>query len=135
MIKQGSRHMDITEKLRNPAPNEYGNNAEFAQGMADTATEIEHLRDELAEMRVIRGIDDRFGGRLALMLECVLLNPTGYYDEACSLLDEYKSEWEKVNPTPPTFMGEPLPQGQKAQLLDIKSGKALEEAWRRDPDQ
>ena len=30
-------------------------------------------------------------------------------DEAVRLLDEYKAEWEKINPSPPTFMGEPIP--------------------------
>ena len=87
---------------------------DFARHIEAVTTErlrqdADALRAELAEMTVIRGIDDRFGGRLALMLECAILNPAGYFDEACALLDEYKAEWEKVNPSPPTFMGEPIP--------------------------
>ena len=110
------KNMGITEKLRELIPNGYGHNSEFAHTMEAAAVEIERLRqgsdvlrEELKEMCVIRGIDDRFGGRLALMLECAILNPNGYFDEACALLDEYKAEWEKVNPSPPTFMGEPMP--------------------------
>ena len=90
------------------------------EALSDAAQEIDRLRSELADMSVIRGIDDRFGGRLALMLECSILNPTGYYNEACALLDEYKAEWEKVNPSPPTFMGEPMPEDRKARLLKMQ---------------
>ena len=53
-------------------------------------------------------IDARFTHRLAIVLECMILNPTRFYDEACALIDEYKSAWEEVNPSPPTFMGEPV---------------------------
>lgn len=118
--------MGITEKLRELIPNGYGYNSEFAHTMEEAAVEIERLRSELAEMSVIRGIDDRFGGRLALMLECAILNPTGYYDEACALLDEYKAEWEKVNPSPPTFMGEPMPADRSERLREkIRSAQIV----------
>ncbi len=117
--------MGITEKLRELIPNGYGYNSEFAHTMEAAAVEIERLRQgsdvlrkELAEMSAIRGIDDRFGGRLALMLECAILNPNGYFYEACALLDEYKAEWEKVNPSPPTFMGEPMPSDRSARLRE-----------------
>lgn len=90
------------------------------EALFDAAQEIDRLRSELADMSVICGIDDRFGGRLALMLECAILNPNGYFDDACRLLDEYKAEWEKVNPSPPTFMGEPIPQDRKARLLKMQ---------------
>ena len=83
--------------------------------------EIERLKAELADMRVISGIDARFGGRLALILECVILDPHGHFELACQLLEEYKAEWEKVNPSPPTFMGEPMPQKRKALLLEMKA--------------
>jgi hypothetical protein len=39
---------------------------------------------------------------------CLILNPTRFYDEACALIDEYKAEWDRVNPPPQTFMGEPV---------------------------
>lgn len=90
-------------------------------------TENIKLRAELADMSVIRGIDDRFGGRLALMLECAILDPNGYFDEACALLDEYKAEWEKVNPSPPTFMGEPIPNERLERLREMKAKREGEE--------
>lgn len=53
-------------------------------------------------------VDPRFTHRLAIVLECMILNPTRFYAEACALIDEYKAAWEEVNPSPPTFMGEPV---------------------------
>lgn len=64
--------------------------------------------DELNEVIDAKSIDDRFGGRLAMMLEFMILNPTRHYNDARALLDEYKAEWDRVNPPPPTFMGEPV---------------------------
>ena len=75
---------------------------------ADTV-EIAKLNARLADVEAINSIDARFCGRLALILECVILDPHGHFDLACQLLEEYKAEWEKVNPSPPTFMGEPMP--------------------------
>lgn len=100
--------------------------------------EIERLRQEVTMLRqeyaadtveiaeletraAIRSIDDRFCGRLALMLECVILDLHGHFELACRLLDEYKAEWEKVNPSPPTFMGEPMPPERRALLLEMKA--------------
>lgn len=69
-------------------------------------------------------IDDRYAGRLALLLECMLIDPNGYWNEAANLLDEYKAEWDKVNPRPPTFMGEPMPPERKARLMAMKAQRA-----------
>lgn len=64
-------------------------------------------------------IDSHYAGRLAFMLECVIMDGHGHFDAACKLLDEYKAEWEKVNPSPPTFMGEPvLPFVAERVLID-----------------
>ena len=71
-------------------------------------------------MRAIHSIDERFGGRIAFMLECMILDSQWYWDAACQLLEEYKSEWEKVNPSPPTFMGEPVPE-RRARILEKKA--------------
>ena len=30
-------------------------------------------------------------------------------------------DWEKVNPSPPTFMGEPMPPERRARLLEMKA--------------
>lgn len=90
---------------------------------ADTA-EIERLKARLADAEAINSIDARFCGRLALILECVILDPHGHFELACQLLEEYKAEWEKVNPSPPTFMGEPMPHGTTANATD-DSGNTL----------
>lgn len=69
--------------------------------------------DGLNEIIDAKSIDDRFGGRLAMMLEFMILNPTRHYNDACALIDEYKAEWDRVNPPPPTFMGEPVIGGSQ----------------------
>ena len=123
---------DHHETCRECVPSLYKPQAVMAQltadgvnRLGDTVAELRlenvRLRAELAEMSVVRGIDDRFGGRLALMLECAILNPNGYFDDACALLDEYKAEWEKVNPSPPTFMGEPMPTERLERLQELKA--------------
>ena len=46
--------------------------------------------------------------KLALNLECMVLNPDSFYDESCNSLDAYRTDLEKLHPNPPTFMGEPI---------------------------
>ena len=93
---------------------------------ADTV-EIAKLKSRLADVEAINSIDARFCGRLALILECVILDPHGHFDLACQLLEEYKAEWEKVNPSPPTFMGEPMPPERRARLLEMKAKRNEQE--------
>lgn len=69
-------------------------------------------------------IDERYASRLALMLECLIVDYHGHWNEACALLDEYKAEWEKVNPSPPTFMGEPMPPERKERLMNMQKDRA-----------
>jgi hypothetical protein len=92
-----------------------------AEALREADETMEKLQSELADMRFIRGIDARFCGRLALILECAILDPHGHFELACQLLEEYKAEWEKVNPSPPTFMGEPMPPERKARLLEMRA--------------
>ena len=66
-------------------------------------------------------IDERYAGRLAILLECMLIDPNGYWNEAASLLDEYKAEWDRVNPPLPTFMGDPMPPERKVILMAMKA--------------
>ena len=68
-----------------------------------------------------KSIDDAYAGRLALMLECAILDPIGVFDEACTLLDAYKAEWDRINPPPPTFMGEPMPPERRAIFAEMKA--------------
>ncbi len=69
-------------------------------------------------------IDDRYASRLAFLLECMLVDPHGHWNEAAALLDAYKAEWEKVNPSPPTFMGEPMPPERRERLANAMANRA-----------
>jgi hypothetical protein len=91
---------------------------DFAQKISDLIQQRDNL---LADVEAINSIDARFCGRLALILECAILDPHGHFELACQLLEEYKAEWEKVNPSPPTFMGEPMPPERRARLLEMKA--------------
>lgn len=68
-------------------------------------------------------IDSEYASRLAFMLECLIVDYHGHWDAACKLLDEYKAAWEKVNPSPPTFMGEPIPPDRMSRLLMTKANQ------------
>lgn len=61
-------------------------------------------------------IDEHFASRMAFMLECMLVDSNGHWNEAAALLDKYKAEHEKINPSPPTFMGEPMPPERMERL-------------------
>ena len=103
---------------------------EYAADTAEIAklnAEIAELKSRLADVEAINSIDARFCGRLALILECAILDPHGHFELACQLLEEYKAEWEKVNPSPPTFMGEPMPPERRARLLEMKAKRNEQE--------
>lgn len=68
-------------------------------------------------------IDSTYASKLAFMMECLIVDYHGHWQAACNLLDEYKSEWEKINPSPPTFMGEPIPPERKERLKDLIDGR------------
>ena len=68
-------------------------------------------------------IDSTYASKLAFMMECLLVDYHGHWQDACNLLDEYKAEWEKINPSPPTFMGEPLPPERRERLKDMREGR------------
>lgn len=89
--------------------------------IAELDAKIAELKSRLADVEAINSIDARFCGRLALILECAILDPHGHFELACQLLEEYKAEWDKVNPSPPTFMGEPMPPERKARLLEMRA--------------
>lgn len=69
-------------------------------------------------------IDEHYASRLAFMLECMIVDSNGHWSEAAALLDEYKAEWEKVNPSPPTFMGEPMPPERRERLANAMANRA-----------
>ena len=45
-------------------------------------------------------IDSHYASRLAFALECLMVDQHGHWAAACQLLDEYKAEWERINPAP-----------------------------------
>lgn len=90
-----------------------------AEALCEADASIVALKSRLADVEAINSIDARFCGRLALILECVILDPHGHFDLACQLLDEYKAAWEEVNPSPPTFMGEPMPPERKLAMNQL----------------
>lgn len=69
----------------------------------EAAAEIEALRAALK----LKTAGDEYAHRLAVMLECALLDRRGVWDAAHALLDEYRAACRALN-EPPTFMGEPL---------------------------
>lgn len=55
-----------------------------------------------------RQIDEQFASRLAIDLECMLIDPDRNRAAAEKTLTEYRAAWDAINPGPPTSMGEPL---------------------------
>lgn len=53
-------------------------------------------------------VDCSYAHRLAVMLECALLDRHGAWEEGLELLDEYRSACTAVAPEPVTHMGEPV---------------------------
>ena len=70
----------------------------------EAAAEIEMLRDALA----LHEVGSAYAHRLAVMLECALLDRSGTWNDGHALLDEYRAACRAVAPEPPTFMGEPV---------------------------
>ena len=98
-----------------------------AEALREADATVVALKSRLADVEAINSIDARFCGRLALILECAILDPHGHFELACQLLEEYKAEWEKVNPSPPTFMGETMPPERRARLLEMKAKRNEQE--------
>lgn len=48
-------------------------------------------------------IDTQYASVLALMLECMILDPRRWHDDAVKVLDQYRAEWDKLNPSPSPF--------------------------------
>jgi len=69
-------------------------------------------------------LDSEYASRLAFMLECLIVDYHGHWEAACKLLDEYKAEWEKINPSPPTFMGEPMPAERRERFEKLRKDRA-----------
>lgn len=74
--------------------------------MGECGSDRQHRGMTYLEAIAGRDIDSQYASRLAFMLECMVIDSHGHWNAACELLDEYKAAWERINPTPPTFMGE-----------------------------
>lgn len=79
----------------------------------EAAVEYGRERDaELAECKrelAVRSIDERYANRLAVLLECALMQHDGScWDDGMALLEEYRAAWVMVSDDPHTFMGEPI---------------------------
>lgn len=48
-------------------------------------------------------IDSKYASLLALTLECMILDPRRWHDDAVKVLDQYRAEWDKLNPSPSPF--------------------------------
>lgn len=48
-------------------------------------------------------IDNKYASLLALTLECMILDPQRWHDDAVRVLDEYRAAWDKLNPSPSPF--------------------------------
>lgn len=73
-------------------------------------------------------IDSEYASKLAFMMECLIVDHHRHWQQACDLLDEYKAEWEKINPQPPTFMGEAMPPDRREILKDLIEGRKARKA-------
>lgn len=95
--------------------------------LTDRDATIARLMDDAADR--CQGIYSKFTNRLAIMLECMLIDPNGSWNESANLLDEYKAAWDAINPQHPTFMGEPMPPDRKLRLmLELERRAASKEA-------
>lgn len=48
-------------------------------------------------------IDNKYASLLALTLECMILDPERWHDDAVRVLDEYRAAWNELNPSPSPF--------------------------------
>ena len=67
-------------------------------------------------------IDEQYAHKLALELECMLIDPERYWDSAAKMLDEYKSAWNEINPSPSPFGSDfAVPPERRAIYAAIKA--------------
>ena len=67
---------------------------------------IAHERERYEAHRLQQeawNIDSKYASLLALTLECMILDPRRWHDDAVNVLDQYRAEWNKLNPSPSPF--------------------------------
>lgn len=79
-------------------------------GRNDVVEILDECKDEILKLRdalKLKTAGDEYAHRLAVMLECALLDRRGTWDDGHALLAEYRSACAMAD-EPPTFMGEPV---------------------------
>lgn len=79
-------------------------------GRNDVLEILDECEDEIAKLcdaLKLKTAGDEYAHRLAVMLECALLDRRGAWDDGHALLAEYRAACRMAD-EPPTFMGEPL---------------------------
>jgi hypothetical protein len=89
---------------------QHGQLARSCDRCAD-AREIAELREAIA----LHEVGSAYAHRLAIMLECALLDRPGTWEDGHALLDEYRRACRAAAPVsdPPTFLGEPVVREEK----------------------
>jgi hypothetical protein len=66
--------------------------------------------DRLRKAIALHEVGSAYAHRLAIMLECALLDRPGTWGDGHALLDEYRRACREAAPAsdPPTFLGEPV---------------------------
>ena len=100
-----------TDMICHPLANSDVGTVEYAgETLNELCAYCDRLRDEyeLAQdaLRLVRA-DQSYAHRLAVMLECALLDRRGTWDDGHALLGEYRAACAMPD-EPQTFMGEPL---------------------------
>lgn len=90
---------------------------------ADEIESLRNLNDELRKVCDLLRVDGEFAHRLAVMLECALLDKTGCWNEAHRTLDEYRAAVHTIDPPMPTFMGEPIGMSDLPPNAELNGGR------------
>ena len=75
-------------------------------GVINAAAERSMGQDQQEAYRLQQeawNIDSKYASLLALTLECMILDPQRWHDDAVKVLDQYRAEWDKLNPSPSPF--------------------------------
>ena len=86
-----------TDELRDLVKGLDRMNAATARSMEQDRQEARRLQQEAWN------IDSKYARLLALTLECMILDPQRWHDDAVKVLNQYRAEWDKLNPSPSPF--------------------------------
>lgn len=77
--------------------------------------------------RKARQIDEDFAHRLALEIECLLIDPERNRAAAEKTLAAYRAAWDSINQGPATSMGEPIASSEPLANPSKTSGSPIED--------